>query len=280
MRKWNMIIDVAKCEDCNNCFLACKDEHVGNEWSGCAVAQPLHGHRWMNIMRKERGSYPMIDVVYRPTPCMHCDHAPCIEKALHQAAYKRADGIVIIDPEKAAGQKELVNACPYGAIFWNEEKNVSQKCTFCAHLLDKKWEKPRCVQSCPTGALAAVCVEDDDMAARAKAEGLQTLLPEKGTQPRVYYKNLYRYSHCFIGGSVSYKKDGLDECGAGATVTLTREGGTVATVVTDCYGEFKFDHLEEKSGVYAVSISFMGREKKLDVELNTGSVYLGDAALF
>jgi Fe-S-cluster-containing dehydrogenase component len=28
MKKWNLIIDIEKCEDCNNCFLACKDEHV------------------------------------------------------------------------------------------------------------------------------------------------------------------------------------------------------------------------------------------------------------
>ena len=27
-----IVIDVALCEDCNNCFMACKDEHVGNCW--------------------------------------------------------------------------------------------------------------------------------------------------------------------------------------------------------------------------------------------------------
>jgi Fe-S-cluster-containing dehydrogenase component len=279
MRRWNMIIDVARCEDCNNCFLACKDEHVGNDWSGIALAQPLHGHRWMNIMRRERGSAPMIDVAYRPTPCMHCDNAPCIEKALDRAIYKRADGIVIIDPEKAAGQRELVEACPYGAIFWNEERNVPQKCTFCAHLIDNKWEKPRCAQSCPAGALTAVCVEDDEMAARAEAEGLQTLLPEKAMRPRVYYKNLYLHSQCFIGGSVSYRKDGKDECAADAMVTLSRDAGEIAIAVADCYGDFKLDRLEDKSGAYKILISFLGHEKALDVELNSGSVYLGDVTL-
>ncbi|WP_211289551.1 hypothetical protein [Sporomusa silvacetica] len=34
MKKWHLIIDVEKCEDCNNCHMACKDEHVGNEWPG------------------------------------------------------------------------------------------------------------------------------------------------------------------------------------------------------------------------------------------------------
>ena len=32
MKNWNMIIDVARCHDCNNCFMACKDEHVGNDF--------------------------------------------------------------------------------------------------------------------------------------------------------------------------------------------------------------------------------------------------------
>ncbi|GAG02536.1 unnamed protein product, partial [marine sediment metagenome] len=39
MNKWNLIIDIEKCEDCNNCFLACKDEHVDNDWPGYAVSQ-------------------------------------------------------------------------------------------------------------------------------------------------------------------------------------------------------------------------------------------------
>ena len=97
MKKWNLIIDVAECEDCNNCFLACKDEHVDNAWPGYAESQPRHGHRWMNILRKERGQFPLVDVAYQPTPCMHCDNAPCIAEAKDGAVYKRDDGIVIID---------------------------------------------------------------------------------------------------------------------------------------------------------------------------------------
>jgi len=278
MRKWNMIIDVEKCDDCNNCFLACKDEHVDNEWPGYALSQPLHGHRWMNIMRKERGAYPMIDVSYRPTPCMHCDDAPCIKKAKNNAVYKRDDGIVIIDPEKGRGQKELVKSCPYGAIFWNEEKNIPQKCTFCAHLIDKGWDKPRCVQSCPTGAMEVFRLEDSDMAARVKAEGLEVLLPEKGTRPRVYYKNLYKYDSCFIGGSVSFRKDGITECAEDAKVVLAKGSESIDTVAADCYGEFRFDNLKQENGPYNVLITFEGREKKLEVELKE-SVYLGDTSI-
>ena len=63
MKKWNMIIDVAECEDCNNCFLACKDEHVENDFPKYSAAQPKHGHRWINIMRKERGRGSLIQKI-------------------------------------------------------------------------------------------------------------------------------------------------------------------------------------------------------------------------
>jgi Fe-S-cluster-containing dehydrogenase component len=68
------------------------------------------------------------------------------------------------DTDKAKGQKDIVKSCPYGTIWWNEEQNLPQKCTLCAHLLDEGWEKPRCVQACPTGALEALYTEDTEMA--------------------------------------------------------------------------------------------------------------------
>ena len=44
MEKWNLVIDVEKCEDCNNCFLSCKDEYIDNDFLPYSVAQPKHGH--------------------------------------------------------------------------------------------------------------------------------------------------------------------------------------------------------------------------------------------
>jgi Fe-S-cluster-containing dehydrogenase component len=159
MGKWNLIIDVARCEECNNCFLACKDEHIDNDFLPYSVAQPKHGHRWIDIVTKERGQFPRIDVANLPVLCNQCDDAACMKKA-GGAIYKMDNAIVIIDPEKARGKKDLVGSCPYGAIWWNEERNVAQKCTFCAHLLAEGWKEPRCVQACPTGAMRFVKAED------------------------------------------------------------------------------------------------------------------------
>lgn len=277
MKKWNMIIDVMQCEDCNNCFLSCKDEYVDNEFPGYSTSQPKHGHRWVNIMRKERGQHPLIDVAYLPVPCMHCDNASCLKAGKDGAVYKRPDGIVIIDPVKAVGQKEIVEACPYHAIWWNEEKNLPQKCTLCAHLLDNGWKEPRCVQACPTRSMRVIRVDDNEMQQIVEAEKLEVLHPEYDTQPRVYYRNLYRFNKCFIGGSIALQKDDIMDCAKGADITLLKDSVEIGKELTNSYGDFKFDNLEENSGEYSVVIGLNGFEKKqlkinLENSINIGTV--------
>ena len=115
MKKWNMIIDVANCTNCNVCTLSVQDEHVGNAFEGYAEEMPKHGHRWINIERRERGKAPATDVAYLPTMCQHCDDAPC-QKAAPDAVTKRDDGIVIIDPVKSKGRREIYDACPFGVV--------------------------------------------------------------------------------------------------------------------------------------------------------------------
>ena len=182
MNKWNMIIDVAECTNCNLCTLAAMDEYIGNEFPGYSAPMPKHGHKWINILQKERGQLPAIDIAYVPTMCNHCDNAPCVAKG-GGAVKKRDDGIVLIDPVKAKGRKDLVDACPYGHIWWNEELQLPQAWTFDAHLIDQGWKQTRGQQSCPTGAMRAICVDDDEMARIAREQGLEVM------QARARYAN-------------------------------------------------------------------------------------------
>lgn len=255
MKKWNLVIDVALCANCNNCALATKDEHIGNNFPGYSAPQPRHGHHWIRIERRVRGSDPMVDVAYLPTTCNHCDAAPCVAAAKGDAIFKRDDGIVIIDPVKAKGCRELVDCCPYGAIWWNEELQLPQKWIFDAHLLDQGWKTPRCVQACSTGAMQAFHVEDEVMQEMVRQDGLATRRPELRTLPRVYYRNLYRYSKCFIGGSVTVNRDGIVDCLPEARVRLQIGGKEMAATNTDIFGDFKFDGLEPSSGDYRIEIS-------------------------
>ncbi|HUK58916.1 MAG TPA: 4Fe-4S dicluster domain-containing protein [Stellaceae bacterium] len=279
MDKWNMIIDVAECTNCNNCTLAAMDEYVGNAWPGYTAPMPRHGHRWIDILQKERGQVPAIDIAYVPTMCNHCDDAPCIKAAQDGAIKKREDGIVLIDPVKAKGQRQLVSACPYGHIWWNEEQDLPQAWPFDAHLLDQGWKETRGSQSCPTGAMKSVKLADEAMARMAAEEGLETMRPELGTKPRVWYRNLWRYTTCFIAGSVSAEAAGVVDCVAGARVRLKKEGALVAEATTDAYGDFKFDRLREGSGDYVVEVEAAGRAGKSVTATLGQSLSLGEIRL-
>jgi len=103
--------------------------------------------------------------------------------------------------------------------------------------------------------------------------------PELGTRPRVYYRNLWRYSKCFIGGTLSAEKNGVVDCIEGAGVRLVKDGRTVAETTSDNYGDFKFDKLEEGSGSYRVEISVTGGgatsvEAVLGTSINLGEIRL------
>ena len=254
MEKWNLIIDVAKCENCNNCAVATKDEHIGNDFPGYAAPMPQHGHDWIKIGRRVRGSGHMVDVAYLPVTCNHCDNAPCVE-AGGGCVTKRADGIVIIDPVAARGRRDVVDSCPYGAIWWNEELKLPQKWIFDAQLLDAGWKEPRATQACSTGCMRALKVEDAAMRDLAEKEKLEVLKPGLGTRPRVYYKNYHRWSKCFVGGSVVAEIGGRLECVEDAAVDLLKDGKSAGAAKTDFFGDFKIDKLEADSGEYTLKLS-------------------------
>lgn len=198
----------------------------------------------------------MVDVAYVPKMCNHCDDAPCIKAAGDGSVYKRPDGIVIIDPVKAKGRKDLAVACPYGAIFWNEAAELPQMWIFDAHLLDNGWTKPRCVQVCPTGALEAVHGSDAALRERTAQQELEVLRPELDTKPRVLYRNLRRATRCLLGGNVSRARDdGRTENVEGAHVELSIEGHDgIRETLTDHFGDFRIDALQATGASYALRI--------------------------
>jgi Fe-S-cluster-containing dehydrogenase component len=278
VKKYGMIVDVTKCNGCYNCFLACRDEFFGNDYPPYSLSQPMRGHFWMRIIEKERGKFPHVKVAYTPLLCMQCENVPCIEASLNGAVYRRADGIVIIDPEKAKGQKQIVNACPYRVIYWNEEKNIPQKCTFCAHLLDQGWKEPRCVEACPTKALVFGDVNDPNSEISkiiTSAEGkLEVLHPEYGLTTSVKYIGIPKR---FVAGEVVFR-DRKDECAVGVKVTLSSKGNAVQVTKTDNYGDFEFEGLDADRD-YTVSIEHSGYgTKKIKVKTNIDT-YLGDILL-
>ena len=259
------LIDVSICNGCYNCQIACKDEHCSNDWMPYAAPQPEIGQFWMKLGENIRGTVPKVKMHYIPVLCQHCDDAECM-KAYPEVIYKRKDGMVVIDPEKAKGIKGIEDSCPWGVIYRNEEQELAQKCTGCAHLLDRGWKEPRCADACPTGAIKFA--EEADL--KEDLKGAVLLKPELGGSPRVYYKNIPK---TFIAGTV-YDPT-VNEIVEGATVTLT--GDANATTKTNGWGDFWFEGIEE--GSYQVEIKANGKTKVFEgVSTKENSANLGDIA--
>jgi Fe-S-cluster-containing dehydrogenase component len=277
MSKWNLVIKVGRCENCQNCVIAARDEHVGNDFPGYAAPAAADAESPVRILRRVQGDSHMVETTYLPVMCNHCDEAPCMRVG-GDAIRKRADGIVIIDPDKARGRKDIVKSCPYKAIVWNEELQLPQTWIFDAHLLDQGWSQPRCQQSCPTDVFETVKLDDAAMAEKARREGLKVLRPNLGTKPRVWYSNLERWETCFIGGSVSAQLGAVVECVADAVVALYVGNQKVDETVSDGFGDFRFDGLAQGSGLYRVEIRHALGTALRKCELGE-SVYLGEVSV-
>jgi tetrathionate reductase subunit B len=237
-------VDLARCVGCYNCQVACKDEHCGNDWSPYARPQPQTGHFWMKVNYEEKGTLPKVRVAYQPVMCMHCDNPPCLASCpIEGAIYKRKDGLIVIDPKLCSGCRNCVHNCPYGVIYYNEESHIAQKCTGCAHLLDRGWKEPRCVDACPTEALKLI----DESELNNIKDRMEVFHPEYGTQPRVYYVNKPKK---FIAGTVYDPV--AKRIIAGAVCSLTSDKGESFKTTTDGFGDFWFESLE--MGTYSLKI--------------------------
>lgn len=261
------LIEVKRCVGCHDCQIGCKDEHCGNEWMPYAKSQPMIGQFWCKLDQEERGQKPHVRVSYVPKLCNHCENAPCMKAAKNEAVYRRPDGLVLIDPEKAKGQKQIVDACPYHVIYWNDELNIPQKCTGCAHLLDgdEPIKVPRCADNCHVNAIIFGEEEDLDLS------GTEVLHPEYGTKPRVFYRGLPKK---FIAGTVY--DPAAEEIIEGAKVTAV-SGDSRFETTTDSWGDFWLNDLPDAE--WTVTIEAGGKKKSIETSTVSEDKGLGDIAL-
>jgi len=276
MPRYAITVDATRCTGCYSCFLACKDEFVGNDYAPLSAPQPNDAPGWMRIDEKTHGSANKVKVNYTVVMCKHCQEAPCMKAS--DAVYRRPDGIVVVDPVKAKGKKELVDSCPYGMIFWNEELNLAQKCTLCAQMIDAGEKTTRCVETCPNQALAFGDLDDPNSPvskAMQEKSGYESLRPELGTKPLVQYYGLPRP---FIAGEVLLKgKEG--ECAKGVKVTLlSKAGQSVAVAETDFLGDFEFKNLAV-GGEYTLRAECAGYAAKEVAVKTDASVNVGELVL-
>lgn len=261
------LIDLNKCIGCYDCQIGCKDEHCGNDWTPYAKPQPDVGQFWLHLYEKERGARPHVKVTYLPVMCQHCENAPCMSVCDDDAFYRRADGLVILDPAACTGCGRCIDACPYHAVFFNDELRIAQKCTGCAHLLDgdQPISVPRCMDNCPAGVITFGEESELDLT------NTEYLHPEYETSPRVFYRGLPKR---FVAGTVYDPV--AKEIVEGARVTLS-DNENEFSAITDNYGDFWLKDLPESD--FTLVIDKDGKTKKMTVSTREKDIGLGDIPL-
>jgi len=110
-KQYAMVIDLHSCVGCSGCDIACKSENnVPDDFA------------WSNHMIETRGAFPNVHYRYIPTLCNHCENAPCVANCPTTAMHKTDDGLTMHDAEKCIGCAACIMACPYGAIYRNNEE--------------------------------------------------------------------------------------------------------------------------------------------------------------
>lgn len=175
--RYGFAIDQRTCIGCHACTVACKTEHQ----------IPLGQFRtWVKYV--DKGVYPTTSREFGVLRCNHCTDAPCVTVCPTKSLFKRDDGIVDFDSERCIGCKSCMQACPYDAIYIDEDSHTAAKCNFCAHRVDQGLE-PACVVVCPTRSIWVGDLDDE-------ATGISRLLashptsvraPEQNTGPNVFY---------------------------------------------------------------------------------------------
>ena len=172
----------------NEVFYEGKGSSVHLQPSNADGSRPNWGPNWDED--QGAGVFPNSYYFYLPRLCNHCTHPACMEACPRGAIEKRdEDGIVLLNEDKCKGYRFCMEACPYKKIYYNHQKQVSQKCIFCFPRMEKK-VAPACARQCP-GRVRFVGYKDDQNAPIYKlVEKWKVALPlhpEYDTEPNVFY---------------------------------------------------------------------------------------------
>lgn len=178
MPRYGMVIDTKRCVGCADCVVACKTEN--NVPDGFC-------RDW--IVQDVRGAFPSLQMEIRSERCNHCANAPCVRCCPTGASYVADGGIVLVNHDECTGCKACIASCPYDARFVHPEGYVD-KCTFCIHRVQQGLD-PTCVAVCPTKCMHFGDLDDptSEVSKLLTSRASHALLPEAGTQPKIFYLN-------------------------------------------------------------------------------------------
>lgn len=217
--RWGMVIDLQACIGCKACEAACYAENnipvVGKE--GCKEGREMS---WLKVPPYKIKNNK---TAFIPTPCQHCDAAPCEPVCPVFASVHTEEGLNAQIYNRCIGTRYCSNNCPYKVRRFNwsnikheypmlmqlnpevtvRERGVMEKCTFCVQRIRNAEDKAKienrdvedgeivtaCQQTCPTGAIIFGDINNLNSQVRGEMNNDRRyqLLKELNTKPAVVY---------------------------------------------------------------------------------------------
>ncbi len=122
------VVDVDLCVGCQLCMFACT-----RRFGEAGISRSA-------IQVRSAGGFERGFIV---SVCRACPDPPCAKVCPTNALVLRKPGGVTLIPSRCIGCKNCVEACPLGAVSWDEEVNKPAICVYCGY----------CADYCPYGVL-------------------------------------------------------------------------------------------------------------------------------
>ena len=129
MAKRLAVVDSDRCVGCQSCMFAC-----ARRKGEAGLGDPcIHVRSDGGI---ERGFVVIV--------CRACPDPQCMKVCPVDALERREPGGVTLLADKCLGCGLCVDACPFGAVFWDDQAGKPAICVYCGY----------CAKHCPHGVIA------------------------------------------------------------------------------------------------------------------------------
>jgi Fe-S-cluster-containing dehydrogenase component len=123
------VLDAERCVGCQSCMFACARRPGVGGLESTAI--------WVKSAGGIRKGFAVV-------VCRACSDPPCTKVCPTDALVNREGGGVKLHPELCIGCHNCEEACPFGAIFWEDTQNKPEICVYCGY----------CANYCPCDVIA------------------------------------------------------------------------------------------------------------------------------